>query len=160
MCIRAGKRDDADAPPVGAHARLGVRVLRFELVPDTADAAARGGVPVRIDDVVQGQQAAYPDAELLIHPECGCSSKILGAIPELQLYSTEGMIHRAKASPAQEFIVVHRPGRKDWSLPKGKIDAGEHVLAAARKAEVSAALRMLPPAIFNCRARKSKRKSG
>lgn len=31
----------------------------------------------------------------------------------------------------QEFLVVHRPGRKDWSLPKGKLDAGEHVLLAA-----------------------------
>ena len=31
----------------------------------------------------------------------------------------------------EEFVVVHRPGRQDWSLPKGKIDPGEHVLAAA-----------------------------
>lgn len=31
----------------------------------------------------------------------------------------------------QEFLVVHRPGRQDWSLPKGKLDAGEHVLSAA-----------------------------
>jgi phosphohistidine phosphatase SixA/8-oxo-dGTP pyrophosphatase MutT (NUDIX family) len=30
-----------------------------------------------------------------------------------------------------EFAVIHRPGRKDWSLPKGKLDAGEHVLVAA-----------------------------
>jgi 8-oxo-dGTP diphosphatase len=31
----------------------------------------------------------------------------------------------------QEFVVVHRPGREDWSLPKGKLDAGEHPLSAA-----------------------------
>lgn len=31
----------------------------------------------------------------------------------------------------QEFVLVHRPGRQDWSLPKGKLDAGEHVLSAA-----------------------------
>jgi 8-oxo-dGTP diphosphatase len=30
-----------------------------------------------------------------------------------------------------EFLVVHRPGRQDWSLPKGKLDAGEHVVTAA-----------------------------
>lgn len=30
-----------------------------------------------------------------------------------------------------EVLVVHRPGRQDWSLPKGKIDPGEHVVAAA-----------------------------
>jgi len=30
-----------------------------------------------------------------------------------------------------EFLAVHRPLRDDWSLPKGKLDAGEHVIAAA-----------------------------
>ena len=30
-----------------------------------------------------------------------------------------------------ETLVVHRPHRSDWSLPKGKIDMGEHVIAAA-----------------------------
>ena len=31
----------------------------------------------------------------------------------------------------REVLIVHRPRRSDWSLPKGKIDPGEHVLAAA-----------------------------
>lgn len=31
----------------------------------------------------------------------------------------------------REVLVVHRPHRSDWSLPKGKVDPGEHVLAAA-----------------------------
>lgn len=31
----------------------------------------------------------------------------------------------------QEALVIHRPYRGDWSIPKGKIDPGEHVLAAA-----------------------------
>src|SRR3954467_13891342 len=30
-----------------------------------------------------------------------------------------------------EVAVVHRPRYDDWSLPKGKVDAGEHVLTAA-----------------------------
>jgi len=30
-----------------------------------------------------------------------------------------------------EVLIVHRPGRQDWSLPKGKIDPGEHVVCAA-----------------------------
>ncbi|MFC4052529.1 NUDIX domain-containing protein [Actinomadura syzygii] len=30
-----------------------------------------------------------------------------------------------------EFAVVHRPRYDDWSFPKGKVDRGEHVLAAA-----------------------------
>ena len=28
-------------------------------------------------------------------------------------------------------VVVHRPRYDDWSLPKGKLDAGEHALTAA-----------------------------
>ena len=30
-----------------------------------------------------------------------------------------------------EVVVVHRPRYDDWSLPKGKLDAGEHALTAA-----------------------------
>jgi 8-oxo-(d)GTP phosphatase len=30
-----------------------------------------------------------------------------------------------------EVAVIHRPRRSDWSLPKGKLEPGEHVLAAA-----------------------------
>ncbi|GAA5512136.1 quinolinate synthase A [Deinococcus carri] len=76
---------------------------------DVWDGACHVHEAIRPEDV-QGQQAAHPDAELLIHPECGCSSRILSAFPELQLYSTEGMIHRAQASEAQTFIVVTETG--------------------------------------------------
>lgn len=31
----------------------------------------------------------------------------------------------------QEFLAVHRPHRADWSLPKGKLESGEHLVAAA-----------------------------
>ncbi|MEZ5115998.1 MAG: NUDIX hydrolase [Candidatus Nanopelagicales bacterium] len=30
-----------------------------------------------------------------------------------------------------EVLVLHRPHRADWSLPKGKLDSGEHVVTAA-----------------------------
>ena len=42
-----------------------------------------------------------------------------------------GVVLLRTADGLREFAVVHRPGRKDWSLPKGKLDAGEHVLSAA-----------------------------
>lgn len=42
-----------------------------------------------------------------------------------------GVVLLRETSDGEEFLLVHRPGRKDWSLPKGKLDAGEHVLAAA-----------------------------
>lgn len=31
----------------------------------------------------------------------------------------------------RQFLAVHRPLREDWSLPKGKLDPGEHVVSAA-----------------------------
>jgi 8-oxo-(d)GTP phosphatase len=30
-----------------------------------------------------------------------------------------------------ETLLIHRPHRSDWSLPKGKVDPGEHVITAA-----------------------------
>lgn len=59
----------------------------------------------------------YPDAELLIHPECGCASTCLykveqGEIPQGKSYflSTEQMIWHAKSSQAREFIVATEKG--------------------------------------------------
>lgn len=58
-----------------------------------------------------------PEAELMIHPECGCSSFCLaevekGSIPQSRAFflSTEQMIQRAKESPAKKFIVATEAG--------------------------------------------------
>jgi len=101
----------ADVPVLFAPDRfLAAHVIRETgRAMDVWDGACHVHEAIRPEDV-QDQQAAYPDAELLIHPECGCSTKILGALPELQLYSTEGMVHRARESAAQEFIVVTETG--------------------------------------------------
>jgi 8-oxo-(d)GTP phosphatase len=42
-----------------------------------------------------------------------------------------GALWRPSADGAVETAVVHRPKYDDWSLPKGKLDAGEHALTAA-----------------------------
>jgi quinolinate synthase len=62
-------------------------------------------------------RAAHPDAELLVHPECGCSTSVLDAVSsgavssrQLQILSTEGMIRRPAESPASEFIVATEIG--------------------------------------------------
>lgn len=59
----------------------------------------------------------YPDAELMIHPECGCASSCLlkldaGIIPHGKAYflSTEQMIERARVSPVRQFIVATEMG--------------------------------------------------
>ena len=63
------------------------------------------------------QRGLHPDAEFLVHPECGCSTSVLEAMsagdidPEgVQILSTEGMIKRPALSNANEFIVATEIG--------------------------------------------------
>src|SRR5438046_3269057 len=63
------------------------------------------------------QRSLHPEAEFLIHPECGCSTSVLEAMsagdidPEgVQILSTEGMIKRPALSSANEFIVATEVG--------------------------------------------------
>ena len=63
------------------------------------------------------QRSLHPEAEFLIHPECGCSTSVLEAMsagdvdPEgVQILSTEGMIRRPAQSNADEFIVATEVG--------------------------------------------------
>jgi 8-oxo-dGTP diphosphatase len=42
-----------------------------------------------------------------------------------------GVLWRACSDGTVETALVHRPKYGDWSLPKGKLDAGEHALPAA-----------------------------
>jgi len=63
------------------------------------------------------QRSLHPEAEFLIHPECGCSTSVLEAMsagdidPEgVQILSTEGMIKRPALSEASEFIVATEVG--------------------------------------------------
>jgi quinolinate synthase len=63
------------------------------------------------------QRAAHPNAEFLIHPECGCATNMVDAVSSgaidgtgVQILSTEGMIRRPAASPADAFIVATEVG--------------------------------------------------
>jgi 8-oxo-(d)GTP phosphatase len=51
--------------------------------------------------------------------------------PEGVIAAAGGVVWRSRADGTVETVLVHRPRYGDWSLPKGKLDAGEHVLAAA-----------------------------
>jgi 8-oxo-(d)GTP phosphatase len=42
-----------------------------------------------------------------------------------------GVVWRSREDGVVETALIHRPRYDDWSLPKGKLDAGEHVLQAA-----------------------------
>jgi quinolinate synthase len=68
-------------------------------------------------DTLEAQRKAHPEAEVLVHPECGCAGQLIyemgrGAIPAtgLHIASTEGMIRLAKDRPAPAFIVATETG--------------------------------------------------
>ena len=63
------------------------------------------------------QRRQHPDAEFLIHPECGCSTSVIEAMSAgdidaegVQILSTEGMIKRPRESTADDFIVATEVG--------------------------------------------------
>lgn len=58
----------------------------------------------------------HPDAEFLIHPECGCSTSCMlkSTMQEdyknVSIYSTQGMINHVKTSEATEFVIATEVG--------------------------------------------------
>jgi quinolinate synthase len=63
------------------------------------------------------QATAHPDAELYVHPECGCATSALylagsGAVPadRVKILSTGGMLDAARASRASEVLVATEVG--------------------------------------------------
>ncbi len=48
-----------------------------------------------------------------------------------EVLAAGGVVLRRSAKGRWKVLVVHRPGHRDWSLPKGKLDAGEHFETAA-----------------------------
>src|SRR5262249_7940840 len=57
-----------------------------------------------------------PNADLLIHPECGCASACVWANgrgllnPRTHVLSTEGMVKHASTAPADTFLVATETG--------------------------------------------------
>jgi quinolinate synthase len=65
---------------------------------------------IRPADIERWQDQA-PDAELLVHPECGCASQCMAfGNDRTHILSTEGMINFAKGSPKSRFLVATETG--------------------------------------------------
>ncbi len=71
---------------------------------------------IRPDDI-SAQRAAHPDAEFLVHPECGCVTQVMEFVaagdvnPEgVHMLSTGGMLDYVKSNPDGEFIVATENG--------------------------------------------------
>ncbi|HJS43954.1 MAG TPA: quinolinate synthase NadA [Gemmatimonadales bacterium] len=91
-------------------------------------------------EMLAERRAAYPDAEFLVHPECGCVTSAMYyaetegdvAAGRTQIVSTEQMMRRARVSPARRFVVATETGvlhrlRRD--------NPGKEFLAAQETAE-------------------------
>lgn len=87
------------------------------------------------------QRSLHPDAEFLIHPECGCATSVVEAIsagdvdPEgAHILSTEGMIKRPGESEAKSFIVATEVGilhRLEKAYPNKKFYAANERASCA-----------------------------
>jgi quinolinate synthase len=65
---------------------------------------------IRPADIERWEREA-PDAELLVHPECGCASQAMAFASErTQILSTEKMVDYAKRSPKERFLVATETG--------------------------------------------------
>ena len=65
---------------------------------------------IRPADIERWQRDA-PDAELLVHPECGCASQAMAFGNEnTHIFSTEKMVRFAQESPKERFLVATETG--------------------------------------------------
>jgi quinolinate synthase len=71
---------------------------------------------IRPDDIAS-MRAEHPDAEFLIHPECGCSTQAMEFVASgdldaegVQMLSTSGMLRHVSDHPDGEFIVATETG--------------------------------------------------
>lgn len=69
-------------------------------------------------ETLDERREQYPDAEFLVHPECGCVTSALYYAAEegdvatgrMQIVSTEQMMRRARVSGARRFVVATETG--------------------------------------------------
>jgi len=89
---------------------------------------------------IERWQAEEPDAELLVHPECGCASQAMAfANDRTHILSTEGMLSFARSSPKKKFVVATETG----ILHRLNRDLPEKQFLAAREAAVCRFMKMI-----------------
>ena len=84
---------------------------------------------------IDAKRGQYPDAELMVHPECGCSSRYAwascsGAMgsADVRVLSTEGMLRRARESDKQTFLIATEVGllhRLRKEMPQKRFEAAD-----------------------------------
>jgi quinolinate synthase len=80
---------------------------------------------IRPADIERWQEEA-PDAELLVHPECGCASQAMAFANErTHILSTEQMVNFAQRSPKRRFLIATETGiihRLEREVPGKKFE--------------------------------------
>ena len=69
-------------------------------------------------ETLEQRRVEYPEAEFLVHPECGCVTSAMYyaetegdvAAGRTRIVSTEQMMRRARVSPARRFVVATETG--------------------------------------------------
>jgi quinolinate synthase len=68
-------------------------------------------------ETLNAARRQHPEAEVLVHPECGCAGQLICAVDEgdirsegLHIASTEGMVRLVRERPAPTFIVATETG--------------------------------------------------
>ena len=78
----------------------------------------------------------------------------MGAKNDRVVQAAGGVIVRQTSRGDMQVLLVHRPHRKDWTFPKGKLESGEsHEQCALREVEEETGLRCklgaeLPPSSY------------
>jgi quinolinate synthase len=89
---------------------------------------------------IERWQADAPDAELLVHPECGCASQAMAfANDRTHILSTEGMVRFAKESPKRKFVIATETG----IIHRLSKEVPEKEFVAAREAAVCRFMKMI-----------------
>ncbi len=97
-------------------------------------------------------QHTHPEAEMIVHPECGCTTNLLyqaenGASTNgngngnghIKFLSTGGMLKHAKESPSKEFIIATETGM----LHRLRKDNPDKVFHPARESAVCKYMKMI-----------------
>lgn len=97
---------------------------------------------------IQNTMAEHPEAELHVHPECGCSSQCMyllstGDLPADRTFvlGTGGMVRRMQESQAEEFIIATETGM----MHRLRKENPEAEMIAANEAAVCGYMKMITP---------------
>ena len=97
-------------------------------------------------ETLNAARERYPDAEVLVHPECGCAGQLIFEMGHgdvkaegLHIASTEGMIRAVTEHPASRFIIATETG----IMHRMELESPDKRFIAANRAAVCKYMKMI-----------------